>query len=67
MANDKTDLRLAAAILSAGQLARGAKAKGEPGTKEEAESAYAAKLYFHQIEALMVQAKEQSKIGIKFS
>ena len=67
MADDKTDIRLAAAILTAGQLMRGAKSGRTPGAREEVECTFAAKLYFQQIEALLVEKKEQPKIGIKFS
>lgn len=62
-----TDIRIVAAILTAGQLMRGAKARRTAGTREEAESTFAAKLYFQQIEALLVEKKEQPKIGIQLS
>ena len=55
------DLSLVAAILTAGQLARGARAPRRAGSKEGDEFPYAAKLFFDQLDAL--EAERDERLG----
>lgn len=66
MANE-TDIRMAAAILTAGHIAQGVVKGRVEGTKEGTVTDWAASLYFEQIKSLEVHAKTDPEIGRGFS
>lgn len=60
MADDKTDIRLVAAILTAGQLSRMASAGGpNPDLRDDKEADYATAVYFKHLGSLVAEANER--------